>query len=63
MKKLLSVLVMVVFVAGVSFAQNAPAKKAEKKEVKTEMKVEKKAAKADSTKKVAEHKVHAQKKK
>jgi hypothetical protein len=63
MKKVLSVLVMVVFVAGLTFAQTTPAKKAEKKEAKTEMKTEKKVVKADTTKTVGVHKTHTAKKK
>jgi hypothetical protein len=50
MKKVLSFAAIMVFVAGIVVAQNPPAKKAEKKEAKTEMK-------ADTTKKAQHHKV------
>jgi Ni/Co efflux regulator RcnB len=67
MKKLASLLVMAIFLAGFAFAQTPPAKKTEKKEVKTEMKTEKKAekkeAKSDTSKKAVEHKQHMNKKK
>jgi hypothetical protein len=56
MKKVLSFVVMLIFVAGMAMAQNPPVKKTEKKEAKTEIKAEKKEVKADTTKKVQHHK-------
>jgi hypothetical protein len=61
MKKVLSFVVMMVFVAGMTMAQTTPAKKAEKKEAKTEVKAEKKEAKADSTKKIQKAKPEVKK--
>jgi len=51
MKKVLSIALMMVFVAGMAFAQET--KKAEKKEAKTE--------KADTAKKAAHHKAEKKK--
>jgi hypothetical protein len=63
MKKLVSFLIMVVFVAGFVVAQNTPANKPTKAEQKKEVKAEKKEAKADKketakadTSKTAHHK-------